>query len=196
MLYEIHRYPSDLIDVMHVERDGVRRRVVVRPVLPQDDAPTAAFFAKLSGEARRSRFMSPVREVSPWLIKSFTRVDYQAHVALVAEVFEDGVETVIAEVRYVRLDDGRSAEFAVTVADGWQGLGIARQLLSKLACHAQNAGVERLVGEALASNAPMLTLARKAGFVLTTDPELRGVVRFERNLPAGAHRAPCGASAA
>ncbi len=174
MLYEIHRYPADLIDVLNVTRDGQSHRVIVRPVLPQDDAPTADFFARLSWEARRLRFMAPVREVAPWLIKSFTRVDFKAHVALVAEVFEDGVETVIAEVRYVRDADGISAEFAVTVADGWQGLGIARQLLSKLVCHAQGAGVERLVGEALATNAAMLHLARRAGFVLTTEPDLRG----------------------
>ena len=35
MLYQIHRYPADLIDVVHLS-DG--QRVVIRPVLPQDEA--------------------------------------------------------------------------------------------------------------------------------------------------------------
>lgn len=194
-LYEIHRYPADLIDVVHVERGGERVRVVVRPVLPQDDAPTAAFFASLSGETRRSRFMAPVRDVAPWLIQSFTRVDYRQHVALVAEVFEDGVETVIAEVRYVLFDDGASAEFAVTVGEAWQGLGLARLLLAKLACHARKSGVRRLLGETLAGNAPMLHLARSAGFVLTSDPQMREIVRLEKILAPAASRVPCGAAA-
>lgn len=196
MRYEIHRYPAELIDVVHVPRDGRTARIVVRPVLPQDDAPTAAFFAALSQQARRNRFMAPLREVAPGLIAAFTRIDYQGHVALVAETFEGGVETVIAEARYVRSADGRSAEFAVTVAEVWQGLGLARTLLAKLVCHAGAAGVERLAGETLASNGPMLHLARKAGFALTADPRLQGVVLLERAVPVGRANAPCGARTA
>lgn len=196
MRYEIHRYPAELIDVVHVVREGRNARIVVRPVLPQDDAPTAAFFAALSQQARRNRFMAPLREVAPSLITAFTQIDYEGHVALVAETFEDGIETVIAEARYVRDADRRSAEFAVTVAETWQGLGLARTLLAKLVCHAGAAGVDRLVGETLANNAPMLHLARKAGFTLTPDPQLQGVVLLERAVLAGGTKAPCGASAA
>ena len=46
--------------------------------------------------------MSPMRELPPELLQRFTQVDYADHVALVAEVFADGRETVIAEARYVR----------------------------------------------------------------------------------------------
>lgn len=196
MLYEIHHYPSDLIDVMHVTRGGTAVRVVVRPVLPQDNAPTAAFFAALSPQARSSRFLASLREVAPGLIRRFTQIDYKSHVALVAAVFEDGVETVIAEVRYVRNPDGRSAEFAVTVAEAWQGLGLAGKLLAKLACHAAASGVEALTGDTLASNAAMLHLARKARFTLTPDPQLPSVVNLRRVLPTSTGRMPCGATAA
>ena len=196
MRYEIHRYPAELIDVVHVLREGRSVRVVVRPVLPQDDAPTARFFASLSQQSRRNRFMAPLREVAPGLIMAFTHIDYDGHVALVAEIFEDGVETVIAEVRYVRSADGRSAEFAVTVAEAWQGLGLARMLLAKLVCHAGAAGVETLAGETLASNDAMLHLARKAGFTLTPDPDLQGVVLMRRALLRPAATTPCGAQAA
>src|SRR5436853_378580 len=99
MLYQIHRYPADLIDVVHF-KDGTR--VVVRPVLPQDQDITSAFFSSLSPPSRYDRFMSPVREVSAEILERFTQVDYAEHLALVAEVFIDGRETVIAEARYVR----------------------------------------------------------------------------------------------
>lgn len=194
MLYEIHRYPAELIDVIHVVRGDRSERVVIRPVLPQDDAPTAAFFASLSGETRRARFLSPIREIAPGLIARFTNVDYSGHMALVAEVFEDGVETVIAEARYVRDASGRCAEFAVTVAEAWQGHGLARRLLAKLACHAARAGVQRLIGETMANNGPMLYLARKGGFVLSPDPEQRDLVRLERHLAPSHQGRPCGAA--
>ena len=104
------------------------------------------------------------------MLQRFTQVDYADHVALVAEVFEDGRETVIAEARYVRGTDPSAAEFAVSVAEPWQGKGLARLMLGKLACRAAGAGVRRMVGETLASNARMLSLARKAGFVITAQP--------------------------
>ncbi len=181
MLYQIHRYPADLIDVVRLSGD---RRVVIRPVLPQDEDVTIAFFGSLPAPARYDRFMSPMRYLPPDLIKRFTNIDYSDHLALVAEVFEDGREIVVAEARYARGNDRSEAEFAVSVADQWQGQGLASLLLAKLVCRAATAGIERVVGETLASNAKMLHLARKAGFTITRSPDVRGVMLLEKVIEA------------
>ena len=178
MLYQIHRYPADLIDVVRYA-DG--ERIVIRPVLPQDEDLTSAFFRGLSAPSRYQRFMSPVRELPPALLHRFTHVDYADHLALVAEVFVEGRETVIAEARYVRGEDD-SAEFAVSVAEPWRGRGLARTLLGKLACRAADAGIRRMVGETLASNERMLHLVRRAGFTIKRSPDVRGVMLLEKLL--------------
>src|SRR5829696_8430208 len=98
MLYQIHRYPAELIDVVHLSNG---QRVVIRPVLPQDEGLTTDFFGNLPAPARYDRFMSPMRNLPPEMIKRFTNIDYSGHLALVAEVFEDGREIVVAEARYV-----------------------------------------------------------------------------------------------
>jgi RimJ/RimL family protein N-acetyltransferase len=188
MLYQIHRYPADLIDVIRFA-DGTR--VVIRPVLPQDQDLTGMFFNSLSAPSRYDRFMSPVRQVSPELLQRFTNVDYADHLALVAEVFVDGRETVIAEARYVRDKDATTAEFAVSVAEGWQGRGLASTMLSKLICRASAEGVQRMVGETLATNERMLHLARKAGFTTRSSKEVRGVVLLERMIEPAAVARPC-----
>jgi GNAT superfamily N-acetyltransferase len=189
MTYQIHRYPADLIDVVRLA-DG--RRVVIRPVLPQDADLTDAFFRNLSGESRYDRFMTHMRDLPPDLLRRFTEVDYADHVALVAEVFAGGRETVIAEARYVRTaEDPAAAEFAVSVAEDWQGRGLARLLLGKLVCRAAAAGIERMVGETLASNWRMLTLARKAGFAVRPSPEVAGLMLLERPLSTGRPGAAC-----
>ena len=191
MIYQIHRYPAELIDVVRLA-GGVR--VVIRPVLPQDEELTSAFFGNLAAPARYDRFMSPMRNLPPELIKRFTNIDYANHLALVAEVFEDGREVVVAEARYARGTDPAIAEFAVSVADQWQGKGLASLLLSKLACRAGTAGIRRMVGETLASNEKMLHLARKAGFSITRSPHVRGVMLLEKSIkPAPAGRACSGA---
>jgi acetyltransferase len=180
MTYQIHRYPAELIDVVRL---GDGERVVIRPVLPQDEDLTTAFFRNLSAPARYDRFMTSLRELPPELMRRFTQVDYADHLALVAEVFSGGRESVIAEARYVRMPNSLDAEFAVSVAEPWQGKKLASLLLGKLACRAAAAGVRRIVGETLATNAKMIALARKAGFTIQPSPEVRGLMLLEKALP-------------
>jgi acetyltransferase len=188
MLYQIHHYPADLIDVVRL-RDG--QRVLIRPVLPQDEALTSAFFSDLPARARYDRFMATMPQLPPALVKRFTNVDYVSHVALVAEVFAGGQETVVAEARYACGSDPSTAELAVSVAARWQGRGLASLLLRKLVCRAVDAGITRMTGETLAGNEAMLHLARKAGFALTPSPDVRGLVVLEKVLTPGA-QGPCG----
>lgn len=188
MLYQIHHYPAELIDVVRLAGG---QRVVIRPVLPQDEDLTTAFFGNLAAPARYDRFMTPMRNLPPELIKRFTSIDYADHMALVAEVFDDGRETVVAEARYARGADPSVAEFAVSVADEWQGQGLASHLLAKLLCRASTAGVQRVVGETLATNDKMLHLARKAGFTIKRSPDVRGVMLLERLVEAAQPGTPC-----
>ncbi len=193
MLYQIHRYPADLIDVVHLAGG---HRVVVRPVLPQDEQLTSEFFGELPAKARYDRFMGPMRNLPPDLLKRFTNIDYDSHLALVAETFSGGRETVVAEARYALKDgDPTTAEFAVSVAEGWQGKGLASLLLSKLLCKATDAGLERVVGETLATNARMLHLARKAGFTATRSPDVHGQMLLEKVLIPRRRSEPCGQAA-
>ena len=157
--------------------------MVIRPVLPQDEQLTGEFFRDLPAASRYDRFMGPMRNLPPDLLERFTNIDYANHVALVAEVFLDGRETVVAEARYVRGADEGSAEFAVSVADGWQGKGLASLMLGKLVCRAASAGIARMVGETLASNDKMLRLARKAGFTIRPSPDVRSLMLLEKVLP-------------
>jgi RimJ/RimL family protein N-acetyltransferase len=142
----------------------------------------------LSHEARCSRFMHPVSEPSSELLRQFTHVDYANHVALVAEIFTEDREIVIGEARYVRRVDPSLAEVSVSVAERWQGKGLAKLMLSKLECCAAAAGVRRITCETLATNERALSLARKAGF--TISERARGVMRLEKRLALSEHKHP------
>jgi hypothetical protein len=90
----IPRYPVHLIDVVRVA-DG--SRVTIRPTLPQDVELQRAFFRSLSVEGRYRRFMTRLNELPETLAERFASIDYRSHLALLAEVFEDGRETMIGE---------------------------------------------------------------------------------------------------
>jgi acetyltransferase len=178
---QIPRYPVELIDVVVLRERG---RVIIRPVLSQDDAVTKAFFAAMSWNSRHNRFLRSFRELPEALLRQFTEVDYKTHVALMAEIFVDGQEIAIGEARYVTSPDGKSAEFAVSIADEWQGCGLGSLLLARLIAAAKKAGIETVTGETLASNSAMLHLAQKAGFTYAFDAGVRGLINLSLGLTA------------
>jgi acetyltransferase len=136
----------------------------------------------MSWNSRHSRFLRSFRELPEPLLRQFTQVDYKTHLALIAEIFVDGREIAIGEARYVVSPHGLSAEFAVAIADEWQGCGLGSLLLARLITAAKKAGIETITGETLASNSAMLYLAQKAGFTYALDPEVRGLVNLNLSL--------------
>ena len=163
----IHRYPVHLIDVMQLA-DG--RRITIRPTLPQDRELQKEFFRSLSAESRHSRFMTRLKELPDALAEQFATIDYQSHLALLAEVFDGGRETMIGEARYVvDADDRELCEFAISVADGWRQRGLGSALLSRLELEAGASGISLMSAQTLVSNRAMLRLAVRAGYRVVAD---------------------------
>lgn len=138
--------------------------VTIRPICPDDADREQAFVRSLSAEARRQRFFSTLRELSPAALYKFTHTNYPSDMALVATIIEDGMERQIGVARYASGSDNRFAEFAIVVSDGFQGKGIATALLSKLFDIAKTAGLNGVEGTVLRENSQMLALARELGF--------------------------------
>jgi acetyltransferase len=181
--YRIHRYPSALIDRVVLD-DG--RSVTVRPVLPQDVDAEQAFVGALTPLSRRRRFHLGVAALPDDLLRRFTEVDFRSHVALVAEARRrDDEPVLVADARYVVLDDRAAAEFAVVIADAWQGVGLGRELLRRLARHALRDRIRTFEGEVLADNAPMLALVASLGGRVIGGSDEPGVVRVEIDLRRG-----------
>ena len=150
---------------------GLSHSVTVRPIRPEDIDLETEFAGKLSGETRYNRFLGAGVKLTPALLEKFTRIDFSRDMALIASTTVEGVETAIGVARYARLADGVTCEFAITIADAWQGRGIGKRLLAMLIDSARAHGVKRLIGEVLATNAPMLKLAFSLGFRVHFHPE-------------------------
>lgn len=171
------RYPQELIRNLTL-RDGTR--VVIRPIRPEDRQIEQEFVQNLSDEARYFRFLNAIRELSERMLTQFTRIDYFNEMALIAVIQEGGREIEIGVARYIVDPDGRSCEFAIVIADAWQGRGIGSRLMMHLMEAAQNRGLETMEGLVLASNHKMLSLMAALGFRIEAaagEPTLRRVVR-------------------
>jgi acetyltransferase len=120
--------------------------------------------------SRRRRFHGPINELPSQTLRYMTEVDYHTHLALLAEVFDDGRSRQVAEARWVRrADETTTADFALAVADDYQRCGLGSRLLQLLQSSAFERDVQRLCGEVLVSNQPMIACMRRAGWGLHPD---------------------------
>ena len=156
----IHPYPLELEGEIAIAGGA---RLPVRPMRPEDADLEARFFQGLSERSRYQRFMQHLQSLPPGMLARFTQLDYDRELALVA--LDPQRQRFIAVGRYSPTDDGTTAEFALTVADDWQGKGIGRALLERLCECARDAGYSALYGYILEANREMLDLAARLGFV-------------------------------
>lgn len=156
------RFPDDLTESFE---PVAGTSVTLRPLRPEDRDIEFAFVSGLSPDTRHNRLLGGARAITPDYIESLVSVDYSRDMALAATAMVDG-ETLVGVARYVLDTDNESAEFAIVVADAWQGRGIGRRLLAKLIDIARRRGLRQLYGDILGTNRPMLEFVRKLGFKL------------------------------
>ncbi len=140
-----------------VLRDGSVAHV--RPITPEDADRLRAFHQGQSDESVYLRFFAPLRELSDRDVQRFTTVDHDSRVALVATVRGD----IVGVGRFDRTE-GRTAEVAFNISDGFQGRGIGSVLLEHLATIGQELGVDRFVAEVLPQNRKMISVFKEAGY--------------------------------
>jgi len=145
--------------------------ISIRPMRPEDLDIETDFVRNWSPETRYNRLFSAGSYTSPARLKAITRIDYARDMALIATFMLEGKEEQIGVARYVLRQDNKTCEFALAVADAWQHRGIGRALMLNLMEHAAAAGIETMVGDVLASNAPMLHFMRALGFAIDASPE-------------------------
>jgi RimJ/RimL family protein N-acetyltransferase len=136
--------------------------LVIRPIEPGDRELLRAGFEQLSDHSRYMRFQAPQANLSEQQLAYLTDVDHHDHEALVAVAPNGDDGEIIGVARFVRVND-RVAECAVTVADHWQGHGIATELLDRLVQRAREEGIERFTALVLAQNTEALRLLERLG---------------------------------
>jgi acetyltransferase len=169
------------IDPFSIRKPAGVASVTLRQIRPDDAPALQAFVRAVSAVSRRLRFHMALNELTESGLQALTRVDQRAHVAFVLTTTERGTERIVGEARYVVTPDKETAEFAIAVAEGFRGIGLAERLMAALIGAARAGGLRWLFGEVLAGNARMLAFARRCGFAETTRGGLEpGVVRVER----------------
>jgi acetyltransferase len=168
-------YPAHLARE-HRLADG--RRIAIRPIRPDDEPGERRFFDCLSPASKNARFMKRLEAINDQLIRFFTHIDYDRHMAFVCE--HDG--RLVGEARYLANPGGASCEFGVVVADDWRKLGIGALLMDALLRAARERGFATMEGLVLRTNRPMLRFVRALGFDTEAEPCEPTMVRVVKRL--------------
>ncbi|HVN43170.1 MAG TPA: GNAT family N-acetyltransferase [Steroidobacteraceae bacterium] len=175
----IHPYPSGLVRRIELAGDV---KATIRPIRPEDAAIESAFVHGLSEQSKFLRFMFALHDLAPEMLSRFTQIDYDRELALIGVIDTPEGEKQIGVARYITLEDEETCEFAIVVADEWQGKGLARQIFAALIEAARGRSLKVMNGITLRENTRMLELARANGFTLHTDADDPSLVEMRLRL--------------
>ncbi|MDH6230237.1 acetyltransferase [Mesorhizobium soli] len=151
----------------------------IRPIKPADIALYPDFFARISPEDIRLRFLAPRKQFSDKTLLRLTQLDYDREMAFLALEPNGDVAGI---VRIYADPDHETGEYAILVRSDLHGHGVGWALLQHLIDYATADGLKRIEGIILAENTKMLEMCREMGFTVRLHPTEHGVVIAARKL--------------
>ena len=154
----------DLASYCHSETLPDGQIIELRAIRPSDRDKLRDEFLKLSKATVRDRFFSIKLDLTPAELSYFTELDFDHHVALVAELVSGTSRQPAAVGRLVRKSGQPDhSEIAITVTDSMQGYGIGKIMLRHLADCARQLGVRHMDASVMAGNTRMMKLIHNSG---------------------------------
>ncbi len=138
--------------------------VFLRPIRPEDEPMELEMVNRLSKESLYFRFFGYVPKMTHELMTRFTQIDYDREMAVVALIEQDGKEEMIGVVRIIADPWGEAAEYAILIADEWQGQRLGSQMTDYIIEIGRDMKLSEIYATVLSSNKGMLTLFERKGF--------------------------------
>lgn len=157
----IRPYPSEYMR-HETLRDGTK--VLLRPIQPEDEPMWHELLTNCSARSIWLRFRYLFKETTHEMATRFCFVDYDRTMAIVAEVETGGKRQLIGVGRLVADPDHREAEYAVLVADAWQGRGLGSLITDFCFEISTTWGIDRVYAETTSDNQRMQNILRRHNF--------------------------------
>jgi len=179
----IRPYPVQYVSSWKM-KDGTS--VTIRPIRPEDEPLLVKFHRSLSEQSVYMRYFHMIALSQRIAHERLTRIcylDYDRELALVAELDEEksGAQEILGVGRLARVHGTDEAQFAVLVADPYQGKGLGTELVRRLLEVGRKEKVQRITAEILPDNFAMQKVCERLGFRLEHLPE-EGVVKVQIDL--------------
>jgi acyl-CoA hydrolase/GNAT superfamily N-acetyltransferase len=159
-----------------------RRRVMVRPIRPDDEPFIRDMFYSFSEQTVYLRFHHAIKALPHDKLQGFCNVDFQNEVALVGVAGPIEALQIVAIGRYFIQKDGTEADLAFIVRDDFQRQGLGSYLFEQLVDVAKSRGIKKFTADVLSENAGMLKIFKRSNLNVVTENE-EGVVHVTMTVP-------------
>jgi acetyltransferase len=141
-------------------------KVLLRNLQPTDLALHQQFLFSCSSESLYLRFFKAVnhKQLTERKVSQWTDYNHLQELAIAA-IQHPNHHKELGVMRLICIEPG-IAEFALLVADAWQGQGLGRKLTEKAITICQANSIRYLRATVLTTNQTMLHLARRLGFTV------------------------------
>ncbi len=161
----IRPYPSQYA-APWTTKDGTN--VVIRPISAEDEMLMRGFHESLSDKTVYLRYLSPMllsTRITHERLARVTHNDYDREIALVVEGERDGEKAIFGVARLSKLrGTDEEARFTMLISDAYQGMGLGRELLTRIIKIGRDEKIKRIIALMSPDNETMKRLCRVVGF--------------------------------
>jgi GNAT superfamily N-acetyltransferase len=154
--------------------------VHLRPATPEDESDLGAFFAGVTREDMRFRFLTALKTVDHDRLVSMTDVDHRQTENFLA--FVKGRPEIVATAMLACTDDMSKGEVAIAVLPQYKKKGLSWELLEHVARFAEAKGVKTLEAVESRDHHAAIEMEREMGFTATSYPGDATLVLVQRTL--------------
>lgn len=146
-------------------------KITIRPSKPVDERRIQEHYYSLSKEDVLTRFFCQKTIFARPEMESRSQTDYVNALTLVAVVGEFGFGQIVGVAECMKLDNENIAEVAFSVSNDYQGKGLGKLFLKKLAEAARESGIGGLMAYTFPSNKAMIKLFKTLPYKIHTQYE-------------------------
>lgn len=163
-------------------KDG--RKVILRPIGPEDEPLWEEMFRTLSEESIRYRYFETIKEI-PYSERVRYCNNTGREIGIVAELNDEGHRKIIGDARTIIQPEIKNNEIDFIVADQWQGQGLGLKIVHYMIEICRYKKLETINALLLPDNTRAIRLLKKLGFFLEyfDDETLKATLGLERDDP-------------
>lgn len=164
----ISPYPKQYIKKIKMKN---RKEVLLRPIKPEDEPLEKEMIKAFSKKTQRFRFFGYLKDISHSLLIKYTQIDYDREMAIIAELEEGKEKKMAGVVRLISDPYDNSAEFAIAIADPWQGKKLGSQMMDYMLDIAKERNIKTIYAYFLKDNDIMQEMFESRGFRISKEDE-------------------------
>jgi len=157
-------YPVNLEDSVVVDGETI----TIRPAKPVDERRIQEHYYHLDKEDVFLRFFHEKNSFERWEVEGKSQIDYKKDLTLIAIIGESGFGRVVGVSEYLLLVESNMAEVAFTVSKDFQGKGLGKIFLRKMAEAAREQGISGLMAYTATHNQAMIHLFKTLPYKVRT----------------------------